>query len=192
MLFGVLYSDLAGPSRRHVDWRESVSWRVSVGSWWVLLEVIWNRVPLSCWVGDTIVGRLVWYFSSGEVMGTHVYVHSVWIDELKLEAYNWYWSLVRVAGLVRVACGNNKLNLDLERSVEINCTCTGDLIEGTGFVCWPSRDCVSISPRSCVDFVRSAQAEIVCWFCRDRVSISPDDILEFGSDLRNHQQGGEL
>jgi len=34
--------------------------------------------------------RLVWYFSSGEVMGTHVEVHSGWIAELKLEAYNWY------------------------------------------------------------------------------------------------------
>ena len=28
----------------------------------------------------------------------------------------------------------------------------------------PSRDRVSISPRSCVDFVRCAQAEIVCRF----------------------------
>ena len=43
----------------------------------------------------------------------------------------------------------------------------------------PSRDHVSISPRSCVDF-----AEIVCRFrperaSRDRVSISPGDRLEF-------------
>ena len=38
----------------------------------------------------------------------------------------------------------------------------------------PSRDRVSISPRSCVDFVRSAQA--------DRVSISPGDRLEFVGD----------
>ena len=46
----------------------------------------------------------------------------------------------------------------------------------------PSRDRVSISPRSCVDFVRSAQAEIVCRFCRDRMSISPSDKLEFVGD----------
>ena len=46
----------------------------------------------------------------------------------------------------------------------------------------PSRDRVSISPRSCVDFVRSAQAEIVCLFRRERVSISPDDRLEFVED----------
>jgi len=56
-----------------MDWREPVSWRVSVGSWWILLEVNWNRVPWSCRVGDTFVGRLVWYFSSGEVMGRHIW-----------------------------------------------------------------------------------------------------------------------
>ena len=72
---------------------------------------------------------------------------------------------------MRVAGGNDKLSLDLVRSVEINCTCTGDSFEGTGFVCWPSRDRVPIlrdrvlisfgalKPRSCVDF-----AEIVCQF----------------------------
>jgi len=75
---------------------------------------------------------------------------------------------------VRVAGGNNKLNLDLMRSVEINCTCVGDLFEGICFVWWPSQDRVSILPRSCVDFILGAQAEIVCQFCRDRVSISPD------------------
>ena len=73
-----------------------------------------------------------------------------------------------------VAGGDNKLNLDLVRSVEINCTCTSDSFEGTCFICWPSRDRVSISLRSCVDFVRSAQAEIVCRFLRDSVSISPE------------------
>jgi len=46
----------------------------------------------------------------------------------------------------------------------------------------PSRDCVSISSRSCFDFVLSAQAEIVCRFRRDRVSISPGDRLEFVGD----------
>ena len=66
-----------------------------------------------------------------------------------------------------VAGGDDKLNLDLMRSVEINCTYVGDSFEGTGFVCWPSRDRVSISPRSCVDFVRSAQAE----FCVDFTEI---------------------
>ena len=85
-------------------------------------------------------------------------MHPVWIAELKLEAYNSYWSLVRVAG------GDDKLNLDSVRSVEINCKCASDSFEGIGFVCWPSRDCVSILPRSCVDFFRSAQAEIVCRF----------------------------
>jgi len=86
---------------------------------------------------------------------------------------------------VRVADGNDKLSLDPLRSVEINCTCTGNSFEGTGFVYWPSRDRVSISPRSCVDF-----AEILCRFRpdhsrRDCVSILPDDILEFGLDLKN-------
>ena len=38
----------------------------------------------------------------------------------------------------------------------------------------PSRDRMPISPRSCVDFVRSAS--------RDRVSISPGDRLEFVGD----------
>ena len=46
----------------------------------------------------------------------------------------------------------------------------------------PSRDRVSISPRSYVDFVWSAQAKIVCRFRRDRVSISPGDRLEFVGD----------
>jgi len=45
-----------------------------------------------------------------------------------------------------------------------------------------SRDRVSISPRSCVDFVCSAQAEIVCRIRRDRVSISPGDRLGFVGD----------
>ena len=74
---------------------------------------------------------------------------------------------------MRVAGDNEKLNLDLIRSLKINYTCTGNSFEGTGFICWPSRDCVSISPRSCVDSVRSTQAEIVCRFRRDHVSISP-------------------
>ena len=65
---------------------------------------------------------------------------------------------------MRVAGGDNKLNLNLVRSVEINCTCTGDSFEGTCFICWPSRDRVLISfgalkPRSCVN--------------------SPGDILKF-------------
>ena len=60
----------------------------------------------------------------------------------------------------------------------------------------PSRDRVSVSPRSCVDFVRCTQAEIVCQFCRDRVSISPGDRLGYvGDRLRfweNLHRGGEL
>jgi len=39
MVFGVLYSNLVRPSWRHMDWKEPVSWRVSVGSWWVLLRL---------------------------------------------------------------------------------------------------------------------------------------------------------
>ena len=46
----------------------------------------------------------------------------------------------------------------------------------------PSRDHVLISSRSCVDFIRSAQAEIVFRFRRDRVTISPGDRLEFVED----------
>ena len=64
MAFGVLHSNLVGPSWRHMNRKEPVSWRVSVCSWWILLEVIWNRVSLSCWVEETFVGRLVWCFSS--------------------------------------------------------------------------------------------------------------------------------
>ena len=46
---------------------------------------------------------------------------------------------------------------------------------GTGFVYWPSRDRVSISPRSYDNFVRSAQARLFVDFARCS--------LEFGSDL---------
>ena len=65
---------------------------------------------------------------------------------------------------MRVAGGDDKLNLDLVRPVEIKCMYAGDSFEGIGFVCWPSRDHVSISfgalkPRSYVDFT-----EIVCRF----------------------------
>ena len=74
---------------------------------------------------------------------------------------------------MRVASGNDKLSLDLVRSVEINYTCASDSFEGTGFVvgqveivCRFRRDRVSISfgalkPRSWVNL------------CRDHVSISP-------------------
>jgi len=38
-----------------------------------------------------------------------------------------------------VAGSDDKLNLDLVRSVEINYVCAGDsLFKGTGFVCWLS------------------------------------------------------
>ena len=46
----------------------------------------------------------------------------------------------------------------------------------------PSRDCVSISPRSRIDFVRCVQAKIVCQFRRDRVSISSGDRLGYVGD----------
>jgi len=80
---------------------------------------------------------------------------------------------------VRVASSYDKLILDLIRSVDINCTYACDSFEGTDFVYWPSQDRVSISLRSCVNFTRSAQAEILRRFRRDRVSISPGDIVEF-------------
>ena len=73
---------------------------------------------------------------------------------------------------MRVAGGDEKLNLDLARSVEINYTCAGDSFEGTSFVCWPSRVRVLISLRACVDFTKCS--------------------LEFGSDLKNLHRGGEL
>ena len=79
----------------------------------------------------------------------------------------------------------------------------------------PSQNRVSISLRSCVDFVRSEQAEILCRFHRDRVLISSGALnprscvdfaeivcqfrqvidwgsLEIGSDLKNLHRGGEL
>jgi len=65
---------------------------------------------------------------------------------------------------VKAVGGNDKLSFDLVRSVEINCTYTGDSFEETGFVCWPSRDRVSISFGA---------------LSRDRVSISSGDILIF-------------
>ena len=107
-------------------------------------------------------------------------VHSIWIAVLKFEAYNGYWSLVRVAD------SDDKLNL-----VGVNCTYTGDSFEGTSFVCWSNRDHV--------DFT-----EIMCRFHserlnRDRVSILPRSCvnfarcsLKFGSDLRNLHRGEEL
>ena len=44
----------------------------------------------------------------------------------------------------------------------------------------PSQDRVSISPRSCVNFVRCAQAEIVCRFRQ----VKDWGTLEIGSDLK--------
>ena len=73
---------------------------------------------------------------------------------------------------MRVASGDDKLSLDLVRSVEINCTYAGDSFEGKDLDCWPSRDRVSISPGA-------LKAEIVCRLRRERVSISPGDILVF-------------
>jgi len=52
----------------------------------------------------------------------------------------------------------------------------------------PSRDRVSISPRSCVDFVRCTQAEIVCLFRQ----VIDWGTLEIGSDLKNLHRGREL
>jgi len=162
MVFSVLYSDLIGPSWRHLEWREPVSWRVSVVSWWVLLEVIWNGVSFSCWVVDTFVGWLIWYcFSSGEWWeGMYGVFHlESWAEVWN--QYNWYWSLERFAS------GDDKLNLDLVWSLKINCMCAADLFCRNRFR-------LLAKSRSCVDFT-----EIVCRFrsersSRDRVSISPD------------------
>ena len=53
----------------------------------------------------------------------------------------------------------------------------------------PSRDRVSISPRSCADFVWCAQAEIVCRFHQ----VIDWGSLEIGSDFgKNLRRGGEL
>ena len=47
LVFGVLYSDFVG--RLEDIWTGvPVSWRVNIGSCWVLLEVICNSVPFSC------------------------------------------------------------------------------------------------------------------------------------------------
>ena len=54
---------------------------------------------------------------------------------------------------MRVTGGSDKLNLNPVRSVEINCTCAGDSFKGTGFVCWPSRDRVSILSGDILVFV---------------------------------------
>ena len=74
-------------------------------------------------------------------------MHSIWIAELKLEAYNWYWSLVRVAG------GN-------DNSIWI----------------WSDqrKSIVRVVVIHLKEHVSSVgQVEIVCRFRRDRVSISP-------------------
>ena len=114
---------------------------------------------------------------------------------------------------MRVASGDDKFNLDLVRSVKIKCTCANNSFEGSGFICWPRRDRVSISfgalaeivsisfgalaeivlisfralkPRSCVNF-----AEIVCQFRRNRLSISPV-FIGVQLNLENLHRGGEL
>jgi len=46
-------------------------------------------------------------------------------------------------------------------------------------MCDASQLIAELKSRSCVDFVRSTQAEIVCQFRRDRVPISPGVILVF-------------
>ena len=83
----------------------------------------------------------------------------------------------------RVSSGDNKLNLDLVRSVKMNCKYAANSFKGTGFR-------LLAKLRSCVNFV-----EIVCQFrsersSRNRVFISPRSCvdfarcsLEFGSDF---------
>jgi len=92
-------------------------------------------------------------------------VHSVWITELKFEIFTidievWRESPEGTTNSIWIRCDHLKsivsvLAIHLEPISSV----------------WISRDRVSISPRSCVDFVQSTQAEIVCQFRRDRVSI---------------------
>jgi len=129
---------------------EPVSYRVSVGSCWVLLEVIWNAVLFSCWVVNTFGSygiSLRWSVRKACML------HSVWIVELKLESYNWYWSLESVAW------GDDKLNLDQVWLVKINCTYAGDSF-------WRNRFFLLAKSRSCVNF-----AEIACRFRQKFVGV---------------------
>ena len=67
--------------------------------------------------------------------------------------------------------------------------CVGDsFFEGTSFVYWPSRDRVSISPRSCIDFISRDRVSISLRLCVDFARCS----LEFVLDLKNLHRGGEL
>ena len=79
--------------------------------------------------------------------------------------------------------------LDLVRSVKINCTCAGDSFEGTGFLCWQSRDSVSL--RSCVDSFGVPKLKSVSISLRSCVDFARSS-LEFGSDLENLYRGREL
>ena len=170
MVFGVLYSIWL--DRLEDIWtREPICWRVSVGSCWVLLEVIWNGVPLSCWVGDTFVGRPIWYFSFSGSVGnaSMVYFVDSW-DQVGIYTIDigvWRELLVAMTNSIWIWCDQWK---SIVYVLVIH-------FEGTSFVCWSSRDRVSISfralkQRSCVDFARCS--------------------LEFGSDLKNLHRSGEL
>ena len=41
---------------RHIDWREPISWRVSIDSWWVLLEVWVEFHEVAEWKTRSLVG----------------------------------------------------------------------------------------------------------------------------------------
>ena len=68
-------------------------------------------------------------------------------------------------------CDRSKLQVATINSIWIWCDQWKSIVcmlaicfEGTSFVCWPNRDRVSISSRSCVDFIWSAQSKIVCLY----------------------------
>jgi len=108
-------------------------------------------------------------------------VHYVLMAELKFEIF-------------KIDIGvwkDDKLNLDLVCLFEINCKCTGNSF-GIGFV-------RLARSRSCVDFTEIVCRFRSKCSSRDRVSLSPKSYvdfarcsLEFGSDLKNLYRGGEL
>jgi len=134
-----------------------VSWRVNINSCWVLLEVIWNGVPVSCWVINTFIGRLTWCCFSLVKYREGMY------DAFSLASWAEVWNIIIDIGVWRA------LPEGMTNSVWIRYDHLKSIVYmleihfvGTGFVRWPSWDRVSILSRSCVDFLQNAQS-------RDRV-----------------------
>ena len=134
--------------RREDIWTTKlVSWRVSVGSCWILLEVIWNGVLLSCWVGDTFIGRLIWYYFSS--MEWWESMHGAF----RLDS----WDEVEILQLI-LEFGKRCLR-GRQTQFESSVISRNQLYVRRRFV-WRNRFRLLAKPR------------IVCWFRRDRVSIS--------------------